>query len=90
MLTTVGGVYKTEGKKRTRVPYFESITRSALALASGKGSELSTGGMASKLRAAQMAARAGAAVVIADGRKAGTITRIMAGEDVGTFILPSV
>lgn len=70
----------------TRIRELSAITESELALAFGKGSSLSTGGMASKLRAAQVAVRSGAFVAIGDGRKSDTISRILAGKDVGTAI----
>jgi glutamate 5-kinase len=50
---------------------------------------LSRGGMASKLRAANIAAAAGENVVIASGRRPGVLTELLAGEDVGTLILPA-
>ena len=92
MLSTVTGLVRSGKSGRSeRVPYLESITPSTFKLVSGSaGTKLSTGGMRSKLRAARDAARSGAAVVIADGRKSGIIGRIMDGEDVGTFVLPSV
>ena len=49
---------------------------------SGPGS----GGMESKLSAAQTAARSGAHTFIADGRAPDSLTRILAGEDWGTFL----
>ena len=50
---------------------------------------LSKGGMDSKLRAAQIAAKAGSTVVIAGGRTKNVLTRVMDGDDVGTLILSS-
>jgi glutamate 5-kinase len=50
---------------------------------------LSRGGMASKLRAANIAAAAGENVVIASGRRPDVLTELLAGEDVGTLILPA-
>jgi glutamate 5-kinase len=91
ILTTVDGFRAPNGAGKTRrVSYLECINRKVLALAGGKGSHLSTGGMSTKLRAAQAVARAGAGVVIADGRRPGIIARIMRGEDTGTLVLPSV
>jgi glutamate 5-kinase len=52
----------------------------------GKGSELSTGGMASKLQSAGMVASNGIPVVIANGRTDGVITDAAAGRDTGTLI----
>jgi len=87
LLSTTDGLRAPLASGRTRrVPYLESVTPEALALASGKGSEFSLGGMASKLQSAQTAVDVGAAVVIADGRKPQVIGQVMAGEDVGTMI----
>ncbi len=91
LLTTVDGVRKPAQSGRCqRIRYLESIPRSLLALTRGKGSPLSTGGMETKLRCANEAAKAGCSVIIADGRKPGIIKRIMSSEDVGTLIVPSV
>jgi glutamate 5-kinase len=49
--------------------------------------QLSRGGMASKLRAASIAASAGENVVIAGGRRPNVLLEILAGADVGTLIL---
>jgi glutamate 5-kinase len=49
---------------------------------------LSTGGMASKLQSAQIAAQNGIPVVIANGRKTGALTRIFQGLDEGTLLFP--
>ncbi len=51
---------------------------------------ISTGGMRTKLQAAQSVTRDGCAAVIADGRQSGILARIMCGEDVGTFIAASL
>jgi glutamate 5-kinase len=55
--------------------------------ASGRRIQLSRGGMASKLRAARIAAAAGENVVIAAGRRENVLLDILAGEEVGTLIL---
>jgi glutamate 5-kinase len=90
MLTTVDGVRETGKAGRTRrVHYIEKVTQETLRLASDKKSRLSRGGMGTKLKAAQAAARSGAAAVIANGRATGVLSRIMRGEDVGTLILAS-
>jgi len=49
--------------------------------------QLSTGGMASKLKAARIATTAGENVVIANGRQDNVLDKILAGEEVGTLIL---
>jgi glutamate 5-kinase len=48
----------------------------------------STGGIKSKLEAASKAAHFGCAVVVANGFTPGVLTSVLAGEDVGTFIMP--
>lgn len=57
-------------------------------MAGGSRSGLGRGGMATKIRAARLAARSGTATVIADGRERNVITRIIAGEPLGTFLIP--
>ena len=48
-----------------------------------------TGGMRSKILAARTAAATGVPTLIAPGRQAGVLTRAIAGEDIGTLLLPS-
>lgn len=91
ILSTVDGLREPRpGGSSRRVRCLEGVTRKAFQLVSGKGSDLSTGGMTSKLQAAHDVARAGCSVVIADGRKPGNLARIMRGEDVGTLIVASI
>lgn len=53
-------------------------------------SGLGRGGMITKLRAARLASRSGAATLIAAGRESNVITRAMMGEALGTFLKPDV
>jgi len=87
LLTTVDG-FQAPGKggRMRRVPILKSVTDEELQHAQGKGSHLSTGGMASKLQAANMVARVSAPVVIANGRKAGVLGSVLRGADTGTLI----
>ena len=88
LLTTVDGLRAPAAAGRTRrVPRLEGVSAESLGLAHGKGSELSTGGMLSKLQSAGMVATSGIPVIIADGRKPGVILDAVAGRDVGTLIL---
>ncbi len=90
MLTTSDGLRRRTASGRSiRVARVARVTAEIIGLASGKGGELSTGGMASKLEAARAVTDAGAAVVIADGRKPGILGRILAGEDTGTLLAPA-
>jgi glutamate 5-kinase len=56
-----------------------------LSMAGGSGA-LGRGGMRSKLLAAEKAARSGASTVIASGREANVIARVLDGEPVGTYL----
>lgn len=90
LLTTVDGFRAPAGGGRTRrVSTLAGVGEKELALALGKGSELSTGGMASKLQSAGMVAENGIPVVIANGRKDGVLDEALAGRDVGTLIQPA-
>ena len=62
----------------------ETITPEILALAGGAGSALGTGGMQTKLRAAQMVTADGADMVIANGSHPEVLYDIAEGRDVGT------
>jgi glutamate 5-kinase len=58
------------------------------AVAGGSVTGLGTGGMVTKVRAARLAARSGTPTVIAPGRGQNVLTRIRAGQPVGTLIAP--
>lgn len=49
------------------------------------GSDVGTGGMATKLKAAEIACRSGADMMIAAGEDLSILDRIFAGEEVGTL-----
>ncbi|MCG8317623.1 MAG: glutamate 5-kinase [Pseudomonadales bacterium] len=57
-------------------------------MASGSAGSLGRGGMATKVRAAELAARSGAATIIAGGRESQVLARIRAGEPVGSLLIP--
>jgi glutamate 5-kinase len=58
------------------------------AMAGGSAGTLGRGGMLTKLRAARLAARSGAATVIVGGRIERVVDRLSAGEALGTLLLP--
>ncbi len=57
-------------------------------VAGGSGGALGRGGMQTKLRAARLAARSGAHTVIAGGRIEQVLSRLRAGERLGTLLAP--
>ncbi len=91
MLTQADGLreFQPNGRSR-RLRVVERITPRVLELAKPKESGISTGGMVSKLKTARGVVEAGIPVVIADGRKPCNLRRILAGDDVGTFIPPAI
>ena len=58
------------------------------AMAGGGSGRLGRGGMQTKLRASRQAAASGCATVIVGGRADNVITRVFAGEELGTLLLP--
>ena len=66
------------------IPVVERITPEVLALADGAGSALGTGGMSTKLRAAQMVTAEGADMVIANGSHPELLYDIADGSPAGT------
>jgi glutamate 5-kinase len=81
ILTDVEGLCNSSGKLVKNV---EEITSSTMSLCRGKGSEVSTGGMATKLDAAKNATRSGIECVIAKGRKKNVLLDIADGKEIGT------
>lgn len=59
-------------------------------MASPKGGALGSGGMLTKVLAAQKAARSGGHTLIASGREPRVLPRLLAGERLGTFIVADV
>ena len=87
LLTDLPGLYtadpRTDGTAQL-IPEVRKIDDQLRSLAGGSKSGLGTGGMVTKLEAADKARRAGVDVVIAAGREPNVIKRIVAGEALGT------
>jgi glutamate 5-kinase len=81
MLTSVDGLMDRAGK---RIPMIADVMDADRFVRNEKG-RVSMGGMVSKLDAVKLATAAGIPAVIANGRRAGIIPRIAAGERVGTL-----
>ncbi len=83
LLTTVDGLLDADGR---RVPAIGKVRDALKLVKSGEKGALSKGGMDSKLKAVQNAARGGANVVIANAARPHVLARIFQGRDVGTFV----
>jgi glutamate 5-kinase len=64
------------------------LTKEMERSATRTGSQVGTGGMATKLQAAKNMMRSGVPMVIAGGRTKDVLRRLLAGERVGTFFFP--
>jgi len=90
MLTTVDGIREQgAGGRSRRLRYIESVNRQVYKLVVPVKTALSSGGMETKLKAAEAVVKMGCSVIIANGRSTGILPRIMNGDDVGTMILAS-
>ncbi len=83
LLTTVDGLLDGAGR---RVPALGRVRDALKLVKEGEKGTLSKGGMDSKLKAVDNAAKSGANVVIAHAARAHVLTGIFAGRDVGTFV----
>src|SRR5947209_5721033 len=84
LLTDVAGVLDAGGQV---IPEIAQIDEGVLALAAGAG-ESGTGGMLTKLQAAQIAAEAGVETVITRARRPGVLAEIISGGRHGTRVPP--
>jgi glutamate 5-kinase len=87
ILTDIDGLYTADPRKdpaAARIAEVPQITEAVYALAGGVGSARGTGGMITKIQAADLATRGGASVVIAPGAEREVIARVLAGEPLGT------
>lgn len=92
ILTDQPGLFTADPRKdpgAQLIAEVERIDDELLAAAGGAGSSLGTGGMATKLQAAETATRGGATVLIASGSQPDIILRLAEGAALGTRFLPS-
>jgi glutamate 5-kinase len=90
LLTDQQGLYRSDPRKD---PQAELVRRARAAdpaleaMAGGAGTQLGRGGMLTKVLAARRAARSGASTVIASGHEENILTRLAAGEAIGTELV---
>lgn len=92
LLSDIDSLYDRDPRRDPDAKLIETvpvIDAHILSLAGDKGSELATGGMVTKLHAAQIATAAGCEMVIANGEKPEVLYDIVGGKRVGTrFLIP--
>ena len=87
LLSDIDGLYTADphkDKNATLIPEVFDITPEISALGGGAGSELGTGGMVTKIRAAKIATEAGCDMIIANGSYPELLYNIMDGKSIGT------
>lgn len=87
LLSDIDGLFDGDPRKNPDaklIDTVEKIDEHIISLGGGSGSNLGTGGMATKLRAAQMATAAGCEMVIANGQSPEVLYDVAAGKRVGT------
>ena len=87
LLSDIDGLYTADPRKNpdaTLIPVVEAITPEILALAGGTGSSLGSGGMATKLKAAQIATDAGIDMMITNGENPENLYALLEGRSIGT------
>ncbi|MBM3376580.1 MAG: glutamate 5-kinase [Betaproteobacteria bacterium] len=90
ILTDQLGLYDQDPRKSSDARLIDEAPASDSALtrmAGGAGSLLGTGGMLTKVRAAQRAARSGAHTIVASGHEHDVLARLARGEVLGTLLL---
>ncbi len=92
LLSDVSGLYDSppaQNPNARLIPVVPRITAEIEAMAGGAASELSRGGMTTKIEAGKIATAGGAHMVIADGQKSNPVGRIARGEPCTWFLTPS-
>ena len=87
ILTDIDGLYDGDPRKNPaarRIPRVEEVTPQLEALAGGAGSSRGTGGMQTKLNAAELAMAAGVEMVITNGMYPERLYDIIEGKEIGT------
>ena len=87
ILSDIEGLYTANpntNKDAKLIPEISEITPAVERIAGGAGSALGTGGMMTKIQAAQIAMSAGVTMVIASGSRENVLRDILSGNQVGT------
>lgn len=91
LLTDARGLHSADPKRNPEAPIIDEVERITPELeraAGGRGSELASGGMASKIAAAWVATFSGVGVVVGDAADPEIVDQVARGERVGTYFHP--
>ncbi len=94
LLTDQAGLYTADPERDPSARLIDAVIEAEIPAAlwqaaGGSATGLGTGGMITKLQAADLARRSGTAVVIARGSEPNVLTRLAAGEKLGTWFQPT-
>lgn len=88
ILTDIDGLYDdnpSENEDARLIAQVDEITEELISVAGGHGSKFSTGGMVTKLHAAQIAMDAGIDTIVMNGAAPESIYKALDGKQIGTF-----
>lgn len=91
ILTDIDGLYDKDPRtnpEASLIPVIHTIDDEVMALAGGSGTSRGTGGMVTKLHAAQLAIAAGIPTVVMNGQEPHDIYRLLEGHRFGTLFTP--
>ena len=92
LLSDIDGLYTADphvDPSAKLIPVVEKLDESIMALAGGKGSELGTGGMKTKLAAADICLKAGCDMIVTNGARPMELYDIASGKQIGTRFIAS-
>ena len=92
ILSDVSGLYDRDPRidpSAQLIPFVERINDEIIAMAGSAGTDLGTGGMATKIKAAKRATLSGIGTAIVNGRVENSLLAFFAGEEIGTLFLPA-
>jgi len=91
LLSDIDALYDQDPRENTEATPIDTvleITDEIIQTAGNRGSQFSTGGMKTKIKAAQIASSAGCRMILTNGRIPNVIERIIQGDAIGTIFLP--
>ncbi len=88
LLSDIDGLYTDDPRKNPKAEFIDVVEKlddHLMSMGKGSGSDVGTGGMATKLSAAKIATASGADMIIANGDDFHVIHRILKGANIGTL-----
>lgn len=88
LMSDIDGLYDCDPRKNSDAKllnFIDEITAEIEACAGGAGSNLGTGGMATKINAAKISTSSGISMVIVNGEDAKNLRYVLEGQEVGTW-----